>query len=167
MHLQGKHCLTFDLDLGFKVVWSIVQYPQHYVTYEHAKFEGVKEEMHLQEKAIYDLWAWSKGQGHRKYCPVPSTLCDLCICKVWSNCIKWLRRCIYKKIHHLTFDIYPRPQGQGQTKCCSVPSTLCDLCTCKVCSCYVWRFSRRYIYKKPDGRTDRQTDGGPTLVKNL
>ena len=71
----------------------------------------VKEEMHLQEDAIYDLWPWSKGQGHRKYCPVPSTLCDLCTCKVWSKYIKWLRRCIYKKIHYLTLTPTPRSRS--------------------------------------------------------
>ena len=42
---------------------------------------------------------------------VPSTPCDLCTCKVRSEYIKWLRRrCIYKKIHHLTFEVDPNPK---------------------------------------------------------
>ena len=61
------------------------------------------EEMHLQEKTLFDLWLW--GQGHMKHCPVPSTSCDLCTCKVWICYVKWFRRrCIYKKKHYLTFD---------------------------------------------------------------
>ena len=31
----------------------------------------VKEEMHLQENAIYDLWTWPKGQGRKKYFQYP------------------------------------------------------------------------------------------------
>ena len=41
-----------------------------------------------------------------KYCPVPSTSCDLYSYKVWSCYVKRFRsRCIYKKIQYLTFDI--------------------------------------------------------------
>ena len=39
-----------------------------------------------------------------KCCLVPSTLCDLCTCKIWSCYFKkFMRRCVYKKIHYLTF----------------------------------------------------------------
>ena len=66
----------------------------------------VKEEIHLQENSIFDLWPWPWGQGHTKCCPVPSTSCDLFSYKVWSCYIKRLRRrCIYKKIQYLTFDL--------------------------------------------------------------
>ena len=48
----------------------------------------------------------SRGQGHTKCCPVPSTSCDLCTSKVWYCYILWLRRrCIYMKIHYLTFKV--------------------------------------------------------------
>ena len=39
MHLQKKHYLTFDLDLGVKVIQNVAQYPLHHVTYEAAKFD--------------------------------------------------------------------------------------------------------------------------------
>ena len=58
------------------------------------------------------------------------------------------RRCIYKKILYLTFDLGVKVTQNGHTKCCPVPSTSCDLFSYKVCSCYVYLFRRRYIYKK-------------------
>ena len=45
-----------------------------------------------------DLRSWT----NTKHCPVSSPSCDLCTCKVWSCFGQWLRRCITKKIHHLT-----------------------------------------------------------------
>ena len=42
----------------------------------------VKEEIHLQENTIFDLWPWP--WGHTKCHPVPSTSCDLFTYKVWS-----------------------------------------------------------------------------------
>ena len=39
MHLQENTLLTFDLDPKFKVIWSVAQYPLHYVTYAPAKFQ--------------------------------------------------------------------------------------------------------------------------------
>ena len=64
----------------------------------------VCEEMRLQENTLFDLWPWNWGQGHTKHHPVPLTSCDLCTGKIWS-CYsqKFMRRCIYKKIHYLTF----------------------------------------------------------------
>ena len=46
------------------------------------------------------------GQGHTKCCQVPSKSHDLCTCKIW-NCYvqQFWRRCIYKKVHYLTFDL--------------------------------------------------------------
>ena len=115
------------------------------------------EERRFQENTLFDHWPWPWGQGHTKRRPVPLTSCDLCTGKIWSCYFeKFMRRCIYKKIHYLTFDL--DLGGQGHTKCHPVPSTSCDLCTYKVISCYVQRFRRRYNYKKRDGRTDRQTD---------
>ena len=50
------------------------------------------------------LWPWL--QGHTKCCPLPSTLCDLYTCIVWSCYVQWFRRrCNYKKIHYSTFDL--------------------------------------------------------------
>ena len=54
----------------------------------------------------YIIWPWPQGQGHMKYCLVPSTSCDLCTGKIWSCCFrKFMRRFVYKKIHYLTFDL--------------------------------------------------------------
>ena len=39
MHLQEKHYLTFDLDLGVKVTRNIAQYPLQHVTCLGKKFE--------------------------------------------------------------------------------------------------------------------------------
>ena len=71
--------------------------------------------MHKQSLCCYIQWlrrnAFTKNtlfdlQGHTKCCPVPSTLCDLCASKVLYCHIppsRLRRRCIYKKIHYLTF----------------------------------------------------------------
>ena len=40
MHLQERHYLTFDLEFGLKAIWIVAQYPQNYVTYTPATFEG-------------------------------------------------------------------------------------------------------------------------------
>ena len=64
----------------------------------------VHEEMNLQENALFDFWSWPCGQCPTKHCPVPSTSCDLCTCKVWRCNVQQFRRCIFKKIHYLTFD---------------------------------------------------------------
>ena len=46
------------------------------------------------------------SQGHTKCSSVPSTSCDLCTCIVWSYYVeRFGRRCIYKKIHYVTFDL--------------------------------------------------------------
>ena len=37
--------------------------------------QTIKEEMHLQENSLFDLWPW--GQGRTKYCTVSSKWCDL------------------------------------------------------------------------------------------
>ena len=38
-YLQKNQYLTFDLDLGIKVIRNIAQYPLHHVTYSATKFE--------------------------------------------------------------------------------------------------------------------------------
>ena len=57
----------------------------------------VYEEMHLQEKTLFDPWPW--GQGHTKSHPVPSTSCDLCIYKVWGCYVQLFRRRYNYKKH--------------------------------------------------------------------
>ena len=40
---------------------------------------------------LFYLWPW--GQGHKKCCPIPSTSCELCCCKVWScyiHVFRWM-----------------------------------------------------------------------------
>ena len=116
------HHLTFDLH-----PWDDAQYPLHHVTCAPAQFEvvisnGFGDAFKKIHYLTFDM----------KYCPVPSTSCDLCTWKFEVAMSKGLGRCIYKKIHYLTL-----------TKCCPVPSTLCDLCTYTVWSCYVQGFRRR------------------------
>ena len=48
-----------------------------------------------------------------KCCPVPSTSCDLYTCNVWRCYDEGLRRCIYNKIHYLTFDLYRTDKVTG------------------------------------------------------
>ena len=83
----------------------------------------------------------------RSHEALPSTSCDLCICKVWSCYSQWLRRCIYKKIRSLT--LTPRSRGTRSQE--MLPSTfyiMWPICTRKVLSCYIPRLRRRCIYKK-------------------
>ena len=66
----------------------------------------VQEKMHLQKNTLFDLDPKVKGQGHMNCCLVPSTSCDPCTGKIWSCYFqKFMRRCVYKKIHYLTFDL--------------------------------------------------------------
>ena len=94
------HYLTFGHDLGVEVSWNIAQYPLHYVTYATAKFE-VAMSNSLWGDAFsrkYIIWSCPWSQGHTKHCPVPSTLCYLCTCKVWSGYVQqFWRRCNCKK----------------------------------------------------------------------
>ena len=39
MHLKKIHYLTFDLDLGVKIIQNVAQYPLHHVTYSGLKFK--------------------------------------------------------------------------------------------------------------------------------
>ena len=57
----------------------------------------------------YIIWPWVKIS---QFIPVPSTSCDLCSCKVWS--LQFRSKCIYKKIHYLTFDPRSRLHNAAQ-----------------------------------------------------
>ena len=110
--------------------------------------------MHLQSIELLRPTVWEKHGAftrkyiicHRKCCPVPSTFCELCNCKVWNTMSNGLVGDAFTR----KYIIWPLTLhwGQGHTKCCPVPSTSCDVCTCKVWSCYVQRFRRRCIYNK-------------------
>ena len=64
----------------------------------------VQEEMQFQVNTLFD-----RDPGHMKCCLVPSTSCDLCTGKIWSCYFqKFMRRCIYKKIHYLTSSLGSR-----------------------------------------------------------
>ena len=102
----------------------------------------VKEKMHLQENALFDLDLGIKvtqnvAQYPRHYVTYAPAKFDIPISHGWREdaftrkYIKW-----------------PWPSGQGHAKCCPVPSTSCDLCTYRVWSYFVKSFRRRYIYKK-------------------
>ena len=106
MHLQEN--TLFDPDLRVKVTRNVAQCPLHHVTYAPTEFE-VTTSKDLGGEAYtrkFNIWPWPWGQGHTKYCPVPSTSCDLFSYKVCSCYVKrGRRRCIYKKIQYLTFDL--------------------------------------------------------------
>ena len=54
-------------------------------------------------------WPWPQGQGHMKWCLVPSTSCDLWTGKFWSCYFQnIMRRCFFKKIHSLTLTLGSR-----------------------------------------------------------
>ena len=54
----------------------------------------------------YIIWPWPQGQGHMKCCLAPLKSYDLCTGKISSSYFqKFMRRCVYKKIHYLTFDL--------------------------------------------------------------
>ena len=78
--------------VGVKATQNVDQYSLHHVTYAHAKFEVVASK--FRRRCIYK-------KTYENCCPVPSTSCDMCTCKVWR--LRW--RCIYKKIPNLTFDL--------------------------------------------------------------
>ena len=63
--------------------------------------------VHHHKYPLFYLWPW--GQGYTKCCPVPTSSCDLCTCKVWSCYIQRFRqRSIYKKIQYLTLTLASR-----------------------------------------------------------
>ena len=104
MHLQEN--TLFDIDLGVKVTRNFAQCPLHLVTYAPTEVEVTTSKAleAFTKNSIFDLWPW--GQGHTKYCPVPSSSCDLSSYKVWSCYVLSLRRrYIYKKIHYLIFGL--------------------------------------------------------------
>ena len=78
IHLQDTALLDLDLHIGVKVSRSIAQYLLHHVTYAPATFivamnNGLGGDT-LTRNTLFDLWPRSG--------PVPTTLYDLCACKV-------------------------------------------------------------------------------------
>ena len=54
--MQLQESTLFELDLDFKVVLNVAQYPPHHVTYAPAKFEvATSKDMHLQENTLFHL----------------------------------------------------------------------------------------------------------------
>ena len=103
----------YDLDLGVKVTQNVAKYHPHHVTYAPVNFEvamsnGSGKDSFTRKYIIWPwgIWPWPQGQGHMKCCLVPSTSCDLCTGKIWSCYLQnIMRRCVFKKIHYLTFDL--------------------------------------------------------------
>ena len=77
MHLQEN--TLYDLDLVVKVTHNDVQYPLNHMTYAPAKFE-VATSNSLGEDGFTRKYIIC--QGYTKWCPVASTSCDLCTCKL-------------------------------------------------------------------------------------
>ena len=92
------------LTLGVKVTQNVAQYRLHHVTHPATKFEVARSNRLGGDTFTRKFKIWPLtfcGQGHTKYCPVPSTPCDLFSYKVWSCYVKrFRRRCIYKKIQY-------------------------------------------------------------------
>ena len=92
--------------------------------------------MHFKE--IFDL-TLPQGQGHMKHCPLYHVTYG-----------QWFRRCIYKKIHYLTFDIDPKVKGvrvtlnvaQYPVHHVTYASTKFDVATS---NCQEDAFTRKYI----------------------
>ena len=80
MHLQEN--TLFNHDLWVKVARNVTQCHLHHSL--KLLRQNVSEEIDLQVNSIFDLWPWPWSQGHTKWCPVPSTSCDLFSYKVWS-----------------------------------------------------------------------------------
>ena len=68
-----------------KVTRNVAQFPLYHVTYSSTKFEVATSNRLGGEKFTrkYIIWPW--GQGHTKFCPVPSTSCDLYSHKVATS----------------------------------------------------------------------------------
>ena len=78
----------------------------HIMTYTPAKFEVDASNSVGEDAFTRKYIIWPCHQGHTICCPIPSTSCDLCTCKVCSCYIlQFRRRCIYKKIHYLTLTL--------------------------------------------------------------
>ena len=102
------HYLTLTLgSMSLQMVYSIL----HFVWSMHLQSLKLLRPMVKEGYAFTRKYAvlprpWS--QGHTRYCPIPSTSCDLhvCTCKVWSCYVQQLRRrCIYNNLQYLTFDL--------------------------------------------------------------
>ena len=105
---KEMHYLTFDLDLWVKVTWNVAQYPLHHVTYAPAKFEvatcdGFGEDAFTRKCIIWPLTLTLVSMSHKM---LPSTRYIMRPMHLWSLKllhVKVWRRCIYKKLHYLTF----------------------------------------------------------------
>ena len=111
-HLKGNTLF----DKGPRPHEILPMYPRYHVTYALLLRPMVKEKIHIHENTLFDLdhvviiWPWTWGQCHTKCCPAPSTSCDLCTYRVWSNLVqRFRRRCIYKNIHYLTRNVAQYP----------------------------------------------------------
>ena len=140
------------------------------------------EERRFQKNTLFDHWPWPWGQGHTKRRPVPLTSCDLCTGKIWSCYFEnFMSRCIYKKIHYLTFDLdlgvkvtrnvtqYPLHHViYAPTKFQVATSNGLgeDTITRNVTDGRTDARTDGQTDGRTDGRTDGQTDDGPTLVRN-
>ena len=125
--------------VGVKATQNVDQYSRHHVTYAQAKFEVFASK--FRRRCIYK-------KTYENCCPVPSTSCDMCTCKVWR--LRW--RCIYKKIPNLTFDLDLEVNVTNKKRR-PVASTSCDLL-----KLYGPTVSEK-IQLHETWRTDKRTDG--------
>ena len=100
---------TFDLDLVMPSTIPSKSCDRRTCKVWSNYAEWLRRRCVYKKNAIYyiyfELWplTLSFDRGPTKHCPVPSTSCDHCTCKVWSCYVQRLRRrCIYKKIRYLT-----------------------------------------------------------------
>ena len=172
MHLQENNYLTLTpRSRSHEVLPSTlyITWPMHRQNLK-LLLSKAYEEMRLQENTLFDLWHWPWGQGHTKRHPVPSTSCDLCTGKIWSCYFqKLMRRCIYKKIHYLTFDLDLEVKVTWNVTQYPLHHVIYASTKFEVAmsnSLGEDTIIRNVTDGRTDGQTDGQTDDRPTLVRN-
>ena len=98
MYLQEK---TFsDLDLGFKVIRSVVQFTLHHVTYTPAKFEvntsnGLVGEDAFTKNTLFDLDLWFMVTGNVTQYPLHHVTYTPLTLEVNTSNDAFTRKCIF------------------------------------------------------------------------
>ena len=112
MHLKSLKLLWPDAFTRKYFIWPLTfnlesMYLLHHATYVPAKFE-VATSNGLEEYAFTRKFDFLLGANvTQNVTQYYLKSCDLCNCKVWSCYdLRFKRRCIFEKIHYLTFDLH-------------------------------------------------------------
>ena len=136
---------VLQIILWTKCLYLYVVLPTKINKYSNKMINRAAVDGTLSQIPAFYLWPLPWCQGHTKCCPIPSTSCHLYMHH--SKFEVTTHNCLWNAFTR-KYIIWPWPCDQGRIKCCQVPSTLCDLCTSEVCSCNVYQFRRKCIYKK-------------------